>query len=315
VTPEIRRIDSGDNAGIDAYCEVRNAVWPDDGDSPAQVAWEDATYPGQVVRFLARADGKVVGSATTGRLHIYGPEHPRWYLGIWVLPHARLRGVGSALWHATSDAARTAGKDGLQCWISEADDAGCGFLRHRGFEVVGRDKSVGLRLAGRTRPTPDTPPGFVITDLDARPELVAGVHRAALEAYPAIPSATPLDPGPLDEFVAREVERDGVPRDGFKIAVDTASGTVAGYASVKFAPGTPTIGWHEMTAVRPGYRGLGLATALKQATIAWAIDRGLEALHTGNDERNAPMRAVNAKLGYTPLADFLAFRGPLAPAR
>ena len=44
----------------------------------------------------------------------------------------------------------------------------------------------------------------------------------------------------------------------------------------------------------------------------WAIDHGLEALETGNDEGNAGMR-VNARLGYQPLPDEIFVRGPLLP--
>jgi hypothetical protein len=38
---------------------------------------------------------------------------------------------------------------------------------------------------------------------------------------------------------------------------------------------------------------------------------GLRALETGNDVDNAPMRAVNARLGYGPLPDTVSLRGPL----
>jgi hypothetical protein len=40
----------------------------------------------------------------------------------------------------------------------------------------------------------------------------------------------------------------------------------------------------------------------------------LTALVTGNDEDNAPMRAVNARLGYQPLPDEVFLRGPLLSA-
>ena len=43
--------------------------------------------------------------------------------------------------------------------------------------------------------------------------------------------------------------------------------------------------------------------------MAWAIANGLEALETGNDVDNAPMRAVNVRLGFRPLPDFLVMRG------
>jgi RimJ/RimL family protein N-acetyltransferase len=69
-----------------------------------------------------------------------------------------------------------------------------------------------------------------------------------------------------------------------------------------------------MTAVDRAWRGRGLATTMKLATIAWAIEHGLTALETGNDEANAPMRAVNARLGYQPLPDEVVMRGPLIGA-
>ncbi len=76
-------------------------------------------------------------------------------------------------------------------------------------------------------------------------------------------------------------------------------------------PGSRTVAWHDMTAVRRAWRGRGLAHALKAATIVWAIGAGLEALDTGNDIDNAPMRAVNRRLGYEPLPDEVFMRGPL----
>ena len=80
-----------------------------------------------------------------------------------------------------------------------------------------------------------------------------------------------------------------------------------------FLPGSTTMAWHDMTAVGRRWRGRGVATALKRATIAWAIEHGLDTLETGNDDDNRPMRAVNIKLGYRPIPDMLTYRGPLAP--
>ena len=89
-------------------------------------------------------------------------------------------------------------------------------------------------------------------------------------------------------------------------------GDVAGWASLMFVPGSTTVAWHDMTAVGRAWRGRGVATVLKRSTIAWAIKHGLEALETGNDEDNAPMRAINARLGYRPMPDELSLRGPLS---
>ena len=310
----IRRVDEDDAAAAAAYVAIRNEATPDSLDSLEQLAWARATYPGDGVLLLAEdASGASVGTASAGRIYMHGPTFERWWLGLWVPADGRRRGIGDALYRALSDAARAASKTGFQTELSEAHQDGLRFLAARGFVEIDRMKALRLDLAGRQPPAVDPPEGIALTTLADRPDLLAGVHRAAEETFPDVPTGDePLYAGSLDEFVAREVDRVGVPRDGFVIAIDEASGDVAGYANLLLQPGE-TVAFHEMTAVRPAWRGRGLATALKHATIAWAIGRGLEALETGNDETNAPMRAVNARLGYIPLPDVIGLQGPLAP--
>jgi mycothiol synthase len=316
---EVRAFAPDDAGAVAAYCAIRTAVDPDDGETPEGIAWEEATYPGQVWRFLATVDGETVGAATTGRLHVYPADHPRFYLGIWALDRAPRAEVQAALYRAASDRARAAGKTGFRCWVSEIQTEFVGLLRSIGFVEQDRSKAVALDLRGlRGRPDAgvaraEPPAGFEIVTLAERPELVAGVHACAVEAFPSIPSAAPMDPGTLEEFKARDVYRERVPIDGFFVALDTASGEVAGYANLIFAPGSTTIAHHDMTAVRPAFRGRGLALALKRATIAWAVRSGLEELRANNDEENAPMRGINARLGYRPLPDEVGLEGPLAP--
>jgi mycothiol synthase len=319
VSVEVRGLDPADPPAVETYCAIRAAVDADDAETPEGIAWEDTAYPGQVWRFLAYLDGEPVGAATTGRMHVFGPDHPRFYLGIWVLEQARCRGAGTALYRATSERARAAGKTGFRCWASEAHPDGIAFFRGRGFEEEDRSKAVALDLRGlrgaagmpmRAAPAPD---GFTLVTIADRPDLIAGVHQAAVEAFPTIPTSTPMEPGSLEEFTARDVYRDRIPLDGFFVAVETATGEVAGYANLIYAPGSTTIAHHSMTAVRPAFRGRGLATALKRATIVWALEAGLDELHANNDEANAPMRTVNARLGYRPLPDEVGFAGPLAP--
>lgn len=312
--PTIRLLAADDAPGITAYVQLRASITPDDADSVENAAWEDATYPGQVFRLLALVDGTPVGVATTGRLHIYPADHPAYYLGCWVLADWRRRGIGTALLEAASGIARAHGKSGFRTWISEGRTEGVEFLERRGFEVIGRDKIVTLHLEGLAPPPVLPPPGFEITTLAARPDLAEGLWRVAVEAFPAIPATTPVDPGPLEEFLARDVNHVLIPQDALAIAIETRTGEVAGYAALKLAAGEARIAYHDMTAVRPAFQSRGLATALKRATIAWAIAAGLDELRTGNDEDNAPMRAVNAALGYTPRPDYLAMRGQLTPA-
>jgi mycothiol synthase len=52
--------------------------------------------------------------------------------------------------------------------------------------------------------------------------------------------------------------------------------------------------------VKRDWRRRGVATALKRAQMAAAKRAGFRRLVTGSEERNVPMRNLNAKLGYLP---------------
>ncbi len=54
----------------------------------------------------------------------------------------------------------------------------------------------------------------------------------------------------------------------------------------------------QMTGVLPAYRGRGIGQALKLLTIRFAKQNGQRSIKTINDVSNAPMIAVNEKLGF-----------------
>lgn len=55
-----------------------------------------------------------------------------------------------------------------------------------------------------------------------------------------------------------------------------------------------------MTGVRRDRRGRGLAYAVKLDSLRQARELGLDTMLTANDLENAPMLAVNRKLGFEP---------------
>jgi mycothiol synthase len=271
--------------------------------------WVAATYPGGV-RFLATApDGRAVGAASAGRIYVYPPDHDAYWVEIAVLPEARRKGLGEGLLRSASEVARAAGKTALHIPASDGRPEGIDFLIRRGFSELDRSKAVRLDLRGLAPPPVAPPSGVQLVTLAARPDLIPAVHAFATEAFPDIPGDEPMAAGDLAEFRAREIDRPGIPWDGFIIALDDG-GDVLGYASVLLAPSRPTIGLHDLTAVRRAARGRGIAGALKRAVIGWAIASGLEGLEADNDEVNLPMRAINLRLGYRPLPDSLTLRGP-----
>lgn len=309
------RVRPATQADYPTFAAIITAVTPEAPNSVDNMIWSDATYPGGA-RFLAELDGAAVGCATTGRIFMFQADFDGFWGEIRVLPDARRRGVGSALFDAISDVARDAGKTHLHMAASVARPDAIAFLEHRGFVEYDRWKVLALDLAGLEPPPVDPPPGIAMTSLADRPDLIDGVHAVAIEAFGDIPTGgEPISPGTLDEFRKRDVDRAEIPHGGFVIALDEASGDVAGYASVMFVPGSTTHGFHDMTAVRRTWRGRGVGRALKQATISWSIRNGLVSLETGNEDRNAAMRALNDSLGYRPQPDEITFRGAIASAR
>jgi GNAT superfamily N-acetyltransferase len=298
-----------DDAELGTIAGVVNAVTPEDPDSIDEMRWADATYPG-TVRFLAELDGRPVGVGTVGRIYMQPPDFDALWATIAVQPDARRRGIGTDLLAAISDRARAAAKGWLHLPASDGHPEGIDFLARRGFTEYERAKLVRLDLVGLAPPPIELPPGIRLTSLAARPDLVPAVHAVALEAIPDIPGGDVPDAvGDLAEFRARDVDRPAIPHDAFMVALDDATDRVVGYASLMMVPGSPSVAWHDMTAVVRDWRGRGVAGALKRATIAWAVANGLEGLETGNDVDNTPMRAVNARLGFRPLPDRLTMRG------
>lgn len=305
----IRRARPGDDAIL---VGIVNAVTPEAPISIEELRWQEATYPGGG-RLLAEDGGVPVGAASVGRIFMFGPDFDAWWLSIEVLPDHRRRGIGSALYEAASELASAAGKRAFHASASEKRPEAIAFLEHRGFAEYDRHKMLALELGGLGPSAGDPPAGVSIVSLADRPDLVAGVHAVAVETFADIPTGgEPVSAGSLEEFRARDVDRPAIPPDGFVVALDEATGSVIGYASLLFAPGSSTVAWNDMTAVRREWRGRGVAKALKRAAIDWAIGAGLERIETGNDPDNGPMRAINAALGYRPIPDEITFRGPLA---
>ena len=311
MTIEVRPATTGDD-DLATIARIISTARPDDPTTVDEMRWSDATYPGGR-RFIATLDGGAVGVGTIGRIYVYPPTFDALWGTVDVLPGARRRGVGTAALEAIRAATVEVGKMALHIPASDGRPDGVAFLLHRGFTEYERAAMVELRLAGLARPQIEPPAGVRLVTLDARPDLVPGVHAVAQETFDDIPGDDPMAAGDLAEFRARDVDRDVIPRWGFLVAVADATDQVIGYASLAFDPGSSTVAYHDMTAVRPAWRGRGVATALKAATIAAARDHGLERLYTGNDIDNVPMRAVNARLGYRPLPDWLTMRGPAIP--
>jgi hypothetical protein len=67
----------------------------------------------------------------------------------------------------------------------------------------------------------------------------------------------------------------------------------------------------EFTGTAPAWRGGGLARLAKLAALHQAARAGIRWIGTANDQNNAPMLAVNRRLGHQPLPDLLIYERTL----
>ena len=136
------------------------------------------------------------------------------------------------------------------------------------------------------------------------------LHRlgaASLQAFEDIPTPARVT------ISAEDWEREWLTwPEGSLVAL--AEGEIVGCAGLLRDPDRPDRAENSLTAVRRDWRGRGLATALKQAVIAWAAANGLLEIYTWTQTGNEAMQRLNEKLGYRSRMISITVRGPI-PAR
>lgn len=300
----VRPIDSTE---LPALVGVVRACDPDDRVGPAE--FEDwRRQADDTVWLLAEEDGCVVGSA----VGVHGWHSPpgRLLVEIRTAPDARRRGAGTALLAALTSWAAELGATEIVGEVGDDDPKSLAWATRRGFVEVGRSKRVALDLDAVESPPVAPPPGIEIASWSDRPGIEAGLYAVYCEAEPDIPGEEHNEIASLDRWLADDMQ--GVADRADAVFVAFAGDEVIGYAKLSFGSDpTDRTGYHDLTGVRRAWRGRGVAGALKRAQIAWAKQHGLDRLVTANEERNAPIRALNARYGYRPVPGKILLRAPL----
>ena len=287
---EIREIGEDELA---ALVEIAKAAQPREFASvEGFVDWRNQAE--EMVWLLAeRGDGP--SGAAYGIRGWHTPPHRA--IGAALVPQSHRRtGVGDALRGALERWAAGRGITELEGPVSEDDEESLAWTARRGYTEVGRNSRLVLDLTRIDPPEPDPPRGVEIVTWSERPELSRGMWEVALEAMPDIPGEEEVDPGALEEWLARDME--GASDDPRAVFVALAEGEVVGYAKLSLSPETPDRAYHDLTGVRRAWRGRGVAGALKRTQIAWAKAHGYAALQTSNEVRNEPIRRLNERHGY-----------------
>ena len=300
----IRRASSRDDERLSL--DISNAVWPlfafsmDDVDSfkQAVIAYGD---------YVAFIDHEPAGSGFVA----IRPSRPDVGTAmITVLPGRRRRGVGTGLYRAISDWCAEQGIGTLEAEAEADDSESVGFASHRGFVAVEQTGRMVLDLADVEPPPIEAPAGIDIVTWADLPAAARGMYEVASEGYLDIPGNEDDEMESFEDWLTHDMRGPGDRPEATFVAL--AGHDVVGYAKLFLTDARPSVGVHDMTAVRRTWRGKGVAGALKRAQIAWAKQQGLRTLTTGNELRNGPIRQLNRRLGYREAPGRVLMRGPLA---
>jgi mycothiol synthase len=304
----IRIVDAG--VDLTAWVEIHNRVSPTAASVEEAVAYSKAV---EDAAHLLALDGERPVGAAGATLEPGGRLRGAALVWIGVPAEARGSGLGSALLREVSAWAGSAGLETLEGHVFEDDEESLAWAARRGFAEIGRESWLALDLQDLRVQEVDPPPGVEVLGLASRPDLLPAVYEVASEAYPDIPGEEESEMEPYEDWVAHDMSGPNDDPEGVFLAV--AAGEVIGYSKFHLPQARPGIAVHDLTGVKRDWRGRGVAGALKRAQIAWAKEQGYERLETWNEERNAPIRKLNERLGYRPASGHVLLRGPLFHSR
>ena len=285
---------------LEAMIVVRSAADPDRPPPRIENLRHNLASSDTLLYVVARLDGEPVGC---GFVDPWPEDHAEAH--VVVVPKARGRGIGSAVLGDIGARARAADRKALQGPVREDDHDSLRYFERRGYRVVGGEKAVALDLGKIDSPVPAPPRGVRIVSRAERPDILEDLYPIGVEAVEDIPGMAGVPS--FEQWRAIEVDRPTRVPELFFVAL--AGDEPIGYVTMDdFGRDAH----HGLTAVKRAWRRQGIATALKHAQIAAAKGAGFRRLVTGSEERNTPMRNLNAKLGYRPEPSLsvVVLRGP-----
>ena len=257
----------------------------------------------RALHLIAEVEGEVVARAQAG-LNAHTTAVGAAYGGVVVDPAHRHQGIGAALLERLE---RHLDELEAKTWTTmffETDD-GIAFAQRHGFRA-GRSAVVSA-VDPRTVDLP-LPDGVeVVPASEVGPEAVFAIDSAGSldEPLPDLPA-----PMPFTEWRTNVWDEPSFTAEGSFVTVDDRTATSIALLFVAPALGRAL---NAFTATMPQFRGRGFALAAKIATMRWAAANGITRVSTANDDTNAPMLAINARLGYEPLGRLLTMRRELEP--
>jgi GNAT superfamily N-acetyltransferase len=273
----------------EAIAAIIREVWPTSMATPASTAHELGSLPDRAHprSWIAEIDGAVAGWASAF-LNFFGGNAAN--VSVSVSGAYRGRRIGSALYDAALDHALSLKPPELLATFYETPE-GVRFAEARGFRETRAEQlsvldpnAVDEQPAAKVR---------ALTEANLR-----DAHRIDETTSRDIPAHEPITAIPYEEWEQWVLGGPTFQQDGSFIAY-TEDGEPAAL-SLLTADLESGRAMNMYTGTLREFRGRGFGMAAKLASIHWAAEHGITQMFTTNDERNAPMLAINRRLGYAP---------------
>lgn len=276
--------------------------------------------------WIARAPaGPVVARGFVARWEAETNQHLR-DANIDVAPEHRRRGIAKRIFREMVDAAGSADDIVIEFVASDRVPAGGAFLERIGAHETLRTHVNQVLVADIDRglvhewATLD-PQGYRLLwiDGDVSDELMDNVIDA-FETMNTAPRGPAVEDWHATAEQIREFDRsrNAAGRERrLLLAIEEATGATAGFTEIGYDARMPHLLAQGGTAVVPSHRGRGIgkwlkATMLERVLVEWP---SATLVRTGNADANAPMLAINHRLGFRPAWANIVYEVNIADAR
>lgn len=266
------------------------------------------TAPGRISLRLVTVDDEetVIGYSYI----VHASEMPAQHFYVWLAvdPEHRRRGIGTKLWRASLTFLETQSATRLTSEVLDDDPGSLSFAEGLGFRIerhrfhsrldlsdfdeaaylpiIAALEAQGIRFC-------------TLADLPDTPEMNDQFCELNLAVVRDIPGEA-WDFSAYPSFFQRNILGAAwFRREAQMLAL--VGDTWAGFSTVRMLPERDSA-YNRTTGVIRAYRGRQIALALKVLAARYARQQGATQIETDNDSLNAPMLAVNRRLGYQPLS-------------
>ena len=304
---------------------IRDVVEPDDLNAiVALLNLANPSYPKTVADYLEykrfnadllherwvvlAPDGGIAGYASLSQNH-HEYTAGKYDFDLIVDPEYRGLGHGSALFDVIIQEAQKHNATGIRTYLNSADLAGIRFAEANGFVRTLVCCDVILDVAACAIPSLEVLDDMAAAlgirvstfaaEMAADPDAPRKFHVLSTEIRRDIPGPDVLEDVPFQQF-EKSLESPNRLGDAQFVAIRDGEWIAM---STLWRRGADDVLQTGATGVVRSERGKGIAMLLKHYAVHYAKRRGAPQIITDNAEENAPMRAINKRLGFVALPE------------